>query len=170
MSKSAPDVWNAIAAREFRGWQGLPGDADYAEFDARFPRLVDAEARGLLGSANEVAHYRMHVAEGYSQHLKAWRQDTRLVLVEATLPKLRDSLDELTSELGEPEAWLDYSWDVLEVSRGARIYPRRGIALFAGPERQLLRLSLFSSCELADYLATRHYENRLVEQPLREPY
>lgn len=163
-----PEVWNAIASRHFRGWQGLPGDADYAEFDARFPRLVDAEARGLLGSANEPAYYRVHVAEGYPQHLKAWRKDTRLVLVEATLPKLSDSLDELTSDLGEPAARLDYSWDVLQVPKGAKIYPGRGIALFIGPEQQLLRLSLFASCELADYLATRHYDTRLVERPLRE--
>jgi hypothetical protein len=107
-------------------------------------------------------------SRGYPQHLKAWRQGTRLVLVEATLPKLSGSLDELTSDLDEPAARLDYSWDVLRVPKGARIYPERGIALFICPEQQLLRLSLFASCELADYLATRHYDNRLVERLLRK--
>lgn len=168
MEGSAPNHWDMIGSRDFRGWHGLPEDASYAEFETRFPRLMDAEARGLLGTGNEVAYYRMHVAEGYPQHLKAWRQDAGLILVEATLPQLRGPLDELRAELGEPAALLDHTWDTYRVVEGARIHPARGIALFVGPEQQLLRLSLFAPCELADYLATRHHVTRLVERPLRE--
>lgn len=159
------EVWDAVATRDFRDWRGLPRDARYADFDARFPRLTDAEARGLLGSANEITYYRVHVAEGYPQHLKAWRQDTRLVLIEATLPVLATPLPELTAALGEPAALLDFRWDVLDVPEGVHVHPDRGIALFVGPEGQLLRLSLFAPCDLAEYMATRRTTDRLVERP-----
>lgn len=70
--------------------------------------------------------------------------------------------------MGEPAATLDYWWDVLRVSSGARVYPQRGIFLFIGPESQLLRLSLFTSCDLSEYLRTLHSETRMVELPLWE--
>ena len=160
MGTPAPEAWDLIASRDFRSWRGLPAEAAYADFEARFPRLMDAEARGLLGTENAIGHYRMHTADGYPQHLKAWRSESRLILVEATLPQLRTPLEELIPELGEPAARLDFTWDVLRVSRGARIHPDRGIALFVGPERQLLKLSLFEAGELSGYLATRHHEDR----------
>lgn len=108
----------------------------------------------------------MHVAEGYPQHLKAWYPGPHLVLIETTLPSLVHPVGELATEMGEPAAALDYWWDVLRVSGGARVYPERGIVLFIGPESQLLRLSLFTPCNLGEYLRTLHSETRMVELPL----
>ncbi|WP_433271533.1 hypothetical protein ACQPZF_12645 [Actinosynnema sp. CS-041913] len=163
-STAEPGIWQHVDTGDFTGWPGLPADADYAEFDARFPRLVDGEARGMLGSSFELAYYTVHVAQRYPQHLKAWRQDTRLVLVEATLPNLATSPADLTAALGEPATRLNYHWDVLTVPEGAHVYPDRGITVCIGPEGQVLRLSLFTPCELDSYLRTRHHESRLIEQ------
>jgi len=157
-----------IARRDFREWRGLPHDAGYAEFEARFPRLVDAEAVGLLGTAHVPARYRIHVAEGYPQHLKAWYVDAHLILVEATLPQLASTVADLLEALGEPAARLDSSWGVLTVPGGLRVHPDRGIAVFVGPESQVLRVSLFAPGTPDDFTQRLRVESQVVERPLRE--
>ncbi|WP_433273107.1 hypothetical protein ACQPZF_18155 [Actinosynnema sp. CS-041913] len=169
MSNPDPQFRQHIETRDFRGWRGLPEDADYAEFQARFPRLVDADARGLLGSANEPAYFSVHIGDGYPQHLTAWRRDTRLLMVETELPRMVTPLDDLTAELGEPAARLDYFWGILTVPEGAHIYPGNGITLFIGPERQVLKFALFTPCDLEEYLRTRHHDPRMVPLPLPLP-
>jgi hypothetical protein len=162
-------TWDAIARRDFTDWQGLPDDASYADFGARFPRLVDAEAVGLLGSQRVSARYRVHVADGYPQNLRAWYIGPRLVLVEASLPQLAGSTSDLLDGLGEPTTTIDFAWDVLTVPSGGHIHAERGISLFLGPESQVLRLSLYAPTDADGYLATLHHETALVERPLREP-
>lgn len=161
-------TWDAIAGRDFRDWHGLPRYAAYAEFEQRFPRLTDAEASGFLGSANIRARYRVHTAPGYPQHLRGWYVGPELVLVEATLPQLTHSATDLLTALGEPAAQLESRWGVLDVPGGLKVYPRRGIAVFVGPESQVLRLYLFTPGQLEDFLQRLHYKSRLEERPLRE--
>lgn len=160
-------VWDAIALRDFLAWQGLPSPALYADFDARFPRLVDAEAVGLLGRTNVQARYRQHVGEGYPQHLRTWYAEERLVLIEAALPQLPYAAADLLAGFDSPAARLDFNWGVMRVAEGAQVHPQRGITLFVGPEGQILRLSLFTPCPLDVYLDTIHRTEELIERPLR---
>lgn len=161
-------AWDAIARRDLRSWRGLPAGAPYADFTARFPRVVDAEALGLLGRAHDPARYTVHEGEGYSDNLTAWFQGPTLVVVEAARPRLAHSVDDLVAELGEPAARLDDRWGVLAVAGGNRIHPDRGLALFVGPEGQALRVTLFAPCGLDDYLDhVRPATEPLEERPLR---
>lgn len=160
------DVWDAIAGRDLRGWSGLPPGVSYASFDARFPRFVDAEAVGRLGRTHEPAGYRVHVAEGYPDNLKAWFRGPTLVLVEAALPRLVHSVPDLMADLGDPADRLDDVWGVLTVPGGTRVYPGRGIAVFVGPEGQLLRVSLFAPVTLDEYLDRLRPTSELTERPL----
>jgi hypothetical protein len=98
--------------------------------------------------------YRMHVGEGYPQHLKAWFVELTVVLVEASLPQIADP-DGLIREFGEPAARLDSTWGVMTVRGGLHVYPDRGIALFIGPESQVLRVSLFAPTNLDDFVRQR---------------
>jgi hypothetical protein len=161
-------AWDAIARRDLRDWGGLPHQAQYEDFDTRFPRLVDDEGTGLLGAAKVPARYRMYVADGYPSNLQAWHVGQRLVLVEATLPELI-APDELVSKLTVPTETLDFVWGVMRVADGAKIFPERGIVLYIGPEGQILRFSLFEPTTAAEYMRTLHYESELVELPLEHP-
>jgi hypothetical protein len=166
-ASSDASVWDAIARRDFLAWQGLPSPASYADFDARFERLVDAEGVGFLGRTNVRARYRRHVGEGYPQYLRAWYVDERLALVEAALPQLPYAAADLLAVFTSPAATLDFSWGVLAVPGGAHVHPERGITLFVGPEEQILRLSLYTPCLLDTYLDTIHRTEELIERPLR---
>ena len=159
--------WDAIARRDFTDWHGLPADAAYASFDDRFPRLSDAEAAGMLGSHNVPARYRVHVAEGYPLNLQAWFMGSRLVLIEADVPRLVGAPAELFDALGPPAATVDFTWDVLAVPQGGHIHPDRGITVFVGPEGQVLRLALYAPTDVAHYHTELHHETKLTELPFR---
>jgi hypothetical protein len=160
-------VWELLAGRDFRSWQGLPESARYADLDARFPRLTDAEGVGFLGSRPTKATFRVHVADGYPMNFRAWYDDGRLLLIQARLPRLATTAEELLAALGQPATLIDHTWDVLRVPNGLRIHPDRGIAVFLGPEEQVLELALFTPCPLAEYLERLHRDASPTERPIR---
>jgi hypothetical protein len=150
-------MWDAVERADPAAWHGLPRPAPYASLERRFPRLVEQEARVLLGSENVEARYRVHTGERYPQNLTvAYLPAGDVVLVEAELPRLAQPVPEVLAALGEPAARLDVTWGVLTVPDGLLVWPERGLALAVGPEGQALRLSLFETMEVDTYLRTRH--------------
>lgn len=146
------DAWDIIRNRSFHEWTGLPSTCTYPDFDDTFERKDDAYGRDTLGSAKRRTRYRMHVAEPFEEPLKVWFRDDDLVMIDISHPELPYPDGELLERLGDPEARLDYSFDVMEIEDGAWLYPTRGMALFldAGKET-VMRLSLFPPCDLGAY-------------------
>ena len=162
-------VWSAIAAREYRNWNGLPVTCTYSLFDTAFARLRDEYGQGGLGSAYRQTMYRMHVAEGYPHNLKVWFREDSIVLIEIGYPVLPYPSHELLRNLGEPEIKLNYYLDVMPIPNGAWVYPDRGLTLFldAG-HTEVMWVALFQSCSAAKYLEEVHPETRVQELPVRE--
>jgi hypothetical protein len=156
LTSDATSIWDAVAARDYRGWRGIPASAPYAGLEARFPRLVEMAAPGRLGSAGRPVPYRYHVAYGYPQNLRVWFDGPLVALVQADLPHLAHRTGDLLADLGAPAARLDHRWDVVLVRGGARLYPDRGIAVFTDHASALVRLALFARCPLSEYLARLH--------------
>jgi hypothetical protein len=159
-------AWDAVERADFGAWTGLPSPAPYAGFERRFPRLVDGEARVLLGSEAVEARYRIHVGDAYPQHLRVSYAGDEIVLVEADLPRLAQPVPELLAALGEPAERLDDVWGVLRLPGGLHVHPERGIAVGVGPEGQVLHVELFAAGDLDTYLRTRrHGPAPLTERP-----
>ena len=160
---SVDAAWKRVTDREFRDWQGLPAGVRYTDFDGRFPRLANAEAVGLMGRSLVSARYRMHVAEGYPQNLKAWFAAGQLLAVDAVLPDLAHSAEELRSALGDPSLRLDSVWEGSPMPGALQVFASRGVALLEGPGSQVLRLVLFRPDD--DFVKRVHTESRPVERP-----
>ena len=157
--------WVAISRRAFVGWRGLPANALAAEIDARFPR-VGGVGQGFLGKASAPARFTVHRAEGYPLDLMSWQDDDgRLLLVEAELPDLATPAEDLLADLGEPAATADHRWDVLDIPDGVHLHPDRGITVFVGPDRQVVRLLLYTRTDLALYLSHLHRVPTPTEYP-----
>jgi hypothetical protein len=163
------EVWSAIAAREYRDWEGLPAFCGYPDFDAAFARLRDEYGQGNLGNTNLQAMYRIHVAKDYPHNLKVWFRGEDIVLIEIRYLILPYPSYELLQQFSEPQVRLDYYLDVMRVPKGAWVYPSRGLTLFLDAGRtEVMWIALFHSCSLAEYLDTVHPNTQMWELPTRE--
>ena len=162
-------AWQAIKAREFRDWHGLPEGCAYEDFDSEFSRLRDEYGQGGLGRKYVPARYRIHLAKGYDHHLKVWFREETISLIEIAYPTLPYPAGELLRRLGAPGLELDYHLDIMPVTKGAWVYPSRGLALFLDAGHgAVMGIALFHPCDPAQYLDEIHPDNQVSELSLHE--
>jgi hypothetical protein len=160
-------AWNAIGARDFRAWTGLPAGCGYAALDAVFPRVAQAYGQGTLGRRNQSATYRLHAVEGPPFGARVWAREDHIVLVELEFPALPHPSRDLLQALGEPEARLDAHMDIMPVPGGAWVYAARGITLFLDVGlTEVMRVVLYHPCTAQEYADALHPDTRGRELPL----
>jgi hypothetical protein len=165
------NVWEQILKRDFTSWNGIPSECDYTAFDNSFQRISDIVGTGTLGEFFIPSHYRVYIVNGYSGNLRVWCREKELVLIEANAPQLKQPVGVLLDVLGEPLKKLSYYWDVMEVPEGEWIYPQKGIVLFFDYSREnILRISLFHSCNLKYYIQNIRFIYEKVEEESIEWY
>lgn len=154
----------AFAESSFAGWVGLPRGCTMADVTDAFPLLNQGVGSGHLGRSQRQAEFRMVVAEGYAQPVRAWFDAGSLIMLDAEQPEPGFDLSGLLEKLGPPDALLDFFWDVIEIEKGERVYAARGIVFFVNPGNgRLLRLTVFNPTTLDEY-----YENLRLEFRMRE--
>lgn len=140
-----------LKSMDLRGWTGLPGACTKADVTAVFAGGDDAGGRFHLGSEFDAATFHMLSFPGHTEPLQMWLVDGDVRLLETEDPKLVGGLDALKADLGEPEATLEFAWDVLTV-KGELVWPGKGITVFVNPGNQVvLRVAVYAPTTLDAY-------------------
>jgi hypothetical protein len=165
MSSACERALQIFRDRDFATWRGLPDECDLETIYRVLPPVVDAEAVGMLG-AFLPRRFRMVQAPGYPRNIRVWFDGPRAVALEAGLPQLHRRLSETLSGWGEPEAKLDYMFDVLTLRQAEWVYAGRGLAAAINPDNQIaLRIVVFAPTTLDRYLAEIRPPSGVREHP-----
>lgn len=141
----------AFVERRLAEWTGLPPGCRLDDLTASAPLANEGIGSGVVGG--RPLQYRMVVASGYPRPVRAWLDGDALVILDAEYPDPTGRLVTEIERLGEPEARLDTTWEVLELRGAEWVYPSRGIAAFVNPDNRIvLRLVGFGPTTLPDYL------------------
>lgn len=135
MAASCDEIHDAIVARRFVGWRGLP--AACTSEDLFGVPLDDAWGALPLGDAHEHARSRLLELAGYYRPL-AYARDGHIVAFDAMSPQLAGSVQELEDSLGAPDTVLDWTFGNVPMPRSERVYANRGITLFMNLENQVV--------------------------------
>jgi hypothetical protein len=133
MAASCDNIREAIVARRFVGWRGLPAGCTS---EALFGVPLDDTWGALpLGDAHARARSRLLELAGYYRPL-AYARDGHIIAFDAMSPQLAGSLQELEDSLGAPDTVLDWVFGNVPMPRSERVYASRGITLFMNLETQ----------------------------------
>ncbi|KJL41949.1 hypothetical protein [Microbacterium trichothecenolyticum] len=124
-----------LDAADVSGWTGLPADA------AETLGIVAGTAStfdGLLGDPPAVTSWVPLATRSFSDGLRAWVREGRVVLVEGVMPVDGDGGLLAIPELGEPDAELDHVFGPLTITGGERVYAARGLAVCVNPNSGVL--------------------------------
>jgi hypothetical protein len=143
------DARNAIEARRFAGWTGLPAGCGP---DALFGvPLDDTWGQLPLGASFEPTRSRLLELPGFYRPIVRVR-DGAVVMFEAGMPELADDLPALLASLGTPDEVSDFVFRDVTMAGGEHVFARRGVTLFVNPENQrVLHLALYSPTTVAAY-------------------
>jgi hypothetical protein len=149
MTMTCDDAKQAIEARRFVGWTGLPATCTAQEM---FGILPDAEyGHRRLGTAT--AGMRLLDLPGYYRPLVSVR-DGVVVLFDGTNPELEGGWAALSADLGEPEAKEDFTHGTIERPGGEWIYAARGITVFVRSDTTVaVHVAVYAPTTVSDYLA-----------------
>jgi hypothetical protein len=150
--KTCVEAKDAIAARRFVGWAGLPaGCSPEAMFGVKFDekewpaRMLGKKSTRWLVLDDVTGYYRPTVSV----------RDNVVVLFDGMNPELEGGWAPLKADLGEPQAKLDWHRDTVVMKGGEWVYPARGITIFgraAGDDA--LHIAVYAPTTLAEYEAT----------------
>ncbi len=141
----------AIENKDFVGWRGLPGCTG-GELFAGFPADLSGRPTRHLGSSASSAAFVLLELPGYYRPMANVR-DGKLVLVDGMNPEIGEALPALLTDLGEPNAKLDWVFGTLPFSEREWVYAERGISLFLNTEHdKALHIALYSATDLDTYL------------------
>lgn len=124
-----------LDAADVSGWTGLPADA--AE---TLGIAVGATPSfdGLLGEPPTAVSWTPLATRRFSDGLRAWLRDDRVVVLEGAMPRTDDGGFLGIPELGEPEDELDFEFGPLTIAGGERVYASRGLAVCVNPRSGVL--------------------------------
>lgn len=141
----------AIEKRDFLGWKGLPPCSGDALFDG-FPANVDDRPKRSLGKTNRSVSFVLLELAGYYRPM-ANVADGKLVLVDGMNPEIGERLTPLLTELGKPDATLDWDYGTLPLPQREHVHATRGITLFLNTDRdRALHVALYAATDLDTYL------------------
>lgn len=153
-----------FAEKQFVNWRGLPRGCSLTDVTAMFSLLNQGVGVGHLGRRQRQVEFRMLQIKGYQRTVRAWFDAKQLAMLDAEHPGLEQQLSSVLASLGEPEAKLDFYWDVLEIKKGELVYASRGITFFTDPsDHRVLRLLVFPPTTLDDYIEKIRLEFRMQE-------
>jgi hypothetical protein len=143
------EVRRAIEERRFVGWRGLPaGCTPEALFDVPWD---DVWGERQLGAAFEPARTRLLETYGYYRPM-AFVRDGRVVMFSGMNPQLAVPWPQLSDDLGEPDAMLDWTHATDPIPGGEWVYSRRGITIFLDPEDEVvIHVSLYAATTADEY-------------------
>jgi len=144
------DARRAIEERRFLGWRGLPtGCTPVALFDVG---LEDVWGEWQLGAAFEPARTRLLETDGYYRPM-AFVRDERVVMFSGQNPELPVGWPELSADLGEPDAVLDWVHATDPITGGERVYAGRGITVFQDPDSDfVIHVALYVPTTVDEYV------------------
>jgi hypothetical protein len=152
MTGECGDARDRITRAELVRWPGLPSGCRPSEL---FPELSDDTSGWAvrpLGEEFERAAFAVIDLPGYYRPTVSVR-DGAVVLFDGMNPRLTGGLDPLLSDLGDPQARLDYCHGTLPVDRGEWVFPSRGVTLFVNTTGDAaLHVALFRPVALQEYL------------------
>jgi hypothetical protein len=123
----------AIEARRFVGWRGLPpGCAPDVMFGIK---LDDTWGVMPLGSSFEKARSHLVELTGYGRAL-AYARDGGVAMFDAMAPQLDGGWPTLSADLGAPDATFDWIFGTVAMPSGELVYAKRGLTIFLNPENQ----------------------------------
>jgi|SRR5687767_9636821 len=153
-----------FAEKRFVNWRGLPQGCVLTDVAAMFSLSNQGVGAGHLGRRQRQVEFRMFQVKGYQRPVRAWFDSTQLTMLDAEHPGLEQQLPGVLASLGEPEAKLDFYWDVVEIKKGELVYASRGITFFTDPtDNQVLRLLVFPATTIEDYIEKFRLEFRMQE-------
>ena len=124
-----------LDAADVSGWTGLPADAAEAlGVVGGTPSTFD----GLLGDPPAVTSWVPLSTRRFTDGLRAWVREGRVVLIEGVMPVDGDGGLLAIPELGEPDAEFDHVFGPLTIAGGERVYATRGLAVCVNPKSGVL--------------------------------
>lgn len=140
---------DAITARRFVGWRGLPAGCTS---DALFNVPLDDKWGQLpLGDSRTPARSRLLELSGYYRPL-AYVRDGTVIAFDAMNPELADTVKALEDSLGAPESVLDWVHGTVAMPSGERVYASKGITLFLNLEnRAVLHVTVYAPTTVDTY-------------------
>jgi len=152
MTGECADARDRIVRVELVRWGGLPSGCRPSEL---FPELSDDTSEWAvrpLGEDFERAAFAVVDLPGYNRPTVSVR-DGAVVMFDGMNPRLAGGLEPLVSDLGDPEARLDYRHGTLPVERGEWVYPSRGATLFVNTTADTaLHVALYGPVTFRQYL------------------
>jgi hypothetical protein len=149
--KTCEEAKQAIESRRFVGWRGLPAGCSP---DAMFGVKFEAKEwpKRTLGK-HETRWHGLDIPGYYEPTVSV--RDGVVVLFDGMSPELDGDWAPLAADLGEPEAKLDWTHDMLQMKGGEWIYPQRGITIFGRASgNAAIRIAVYHPTTLADYKAS----------------
>jgi hypothetical protein len=141
----------AIEQRDFSGWRGLPDCSPATLFDQRIDDLADRPRRSLGRRHRSVPFVLLDLA-GYYRPM-ASVANGKMVLFDGMNPELGDKLAPLLTELGAPDASLDWDYGTLSIPDRELVFAKRGITIFLNTNRdRALHIALYAATTVESYL------------------
>jgi hypothetical protein len=159
------EVREAIGARRFGDWRGLPPGCTAEEL---FGVPLDSSWGALpLGDGREQARSRLLELPGYYRPL-AYARDGVVVAFDAMNPQLDGDPSALAESLGPPDATLDWIFGTVSMPGGEKVYAARGITLSLNPETQgVVYVTVYAPTTVESYL--KRLRPPREKRPLRRP-
>jgi hypothetical protein len=159
------EVREAIGARRFADWRGLPPGCTAEEL---FGVPLDSSWGALpLGDGREQARSRLLELPGYYRPL-AYARDGVVVAFDAMNPQLDGDPSALAESLGPPDATLDWIFGTVSMPGGEKVYAARGITLSLNPETQgVVYVTVYAPTTVESYL--KRLRPPREKRPLRRP-
>lgn len=145
------DIRNAIAARDFIGWQGIPPSCSAKDLFDNIPDDLSGRPSRPLGDDFQASVFVLLELDGYYRPMASFR-DNKLILFDGMNPELKDGFAPLYNDFGEPAARLDWHYGTLAIPNGEWIYPERGITVFLNTTAdKVLHIALYQATNLREY-------------------
>jgi hypothetical protein len=139
----------AIEARRFVGWRGLPpGCSPDVVFGLK---LDDTWGVMPLGSSFEKARSHLVELPGYGRAL-AYARDGLVAMFDAMAPQLDGGWPTLSADLGAPDATFDWIFGTVAMPSGELVYAKRGLTIFLNPVNQAVAyISVYVPTTVEEY-------------------
>ena len=156
------DARRAIERREFAGWHGMPVNCTPEALFGVSPDDVWGERQ--LGAEFVPARTRLLETDGYYRPM-AFVRDGYVVMFSGMNPRLATVWPELSADLGEPDAVLDWTHATDAIRGGERVHAGRGITVFLEPEDgTVIHVAVYAPTTADDYV--RRLRQRHGKRPL----
>jgi len=146
--KTCEEAKQAIEARRFVGWRGLPAGC---KPDVMFGEKFDEKEWPMRRLGKKSTHWLQVDVPGYYSPTVSVRANV-VVLFDGMNPELDGGWAPLAADLGQPEAKLDWYRDTLLMKGGEWVYPARGITIFGRAAGDAaLHVAVYAPTTLAEY-------------------